>query len=309
MSLEDDSAERAGDAFYDLLNQIAVALGSIRDRNTLASAMKILVDECFAVEFSGLFYWDPKLQTLRFAYASGFSEEERAELERSAMSRLPGQVFRDKQTIMVPDVEAHHDRIIAKSHDRRVQSRLHAPVLYRNESVGVLALASSKKFHFNHAKMRLASFIAQMAGVVYGNLLHLDELDNQLNTIRTQREEILHLSAPVLNLGRGMLLLPLIGQLTPEKAAHAQEHALHAIVKYRAKTAIIDLTGVAAVDAETARLLLSLAGTVRLLGARCFISGLAPKTASCMVDIGFEGGRIHFFSSVAAAMNAAQAFI
>lgn len=300
---DNDSAE----TFYDLLNRIAVALAQVRDREALATAMHYIVDELFGVEYSGLFYYDPYAHTLRFAYSSGFSEQEQRELERSVMDRLPGQVFREKRTIMVPDVEAHHDRIVSRQpKGQGVQSRLHVPVLYRDACVGVLAMASRRKHFFSERHMKLASFVAQMTGVVYGNLMHLDELDHQLHTIQSQRAEILDLTAPTLDLGRGMLLLPLIGRMTAEKTAHAEQHALEAITRKRVGLVIIDLTGVEGVDTETARLLSHLAGALRMLGAKCYFSGLNPKTASSLVDIGFAKGRgVRFFGSVATAMAAA----
>jgi rsbT co-antagonist protein RsbR len=51
---------------------------------------------------------------------------------------------------------------------------------------------------------------------------------------------------------------------------------------------ILDLTGIQSVDAETTTQLLKLAQAVRLLGARCSLSGVSAHLAQTMVLLGLQ---------------------
>ena len=106
--------------------------------------------------------------------------------------------------------------------------------------------------------------------------------------IGRQREELLELSTPVVQLWEGILALPLIGTLDSARTQIVMENLLQRIVDLGADIAIIDITGVPTVDTLVAQHLLKTISAARLMGADCIISGIRPQIAQTIVHLGVE---------------------
>ncbi|MGD0905572.1 MAG: STAS domain-containing protein, partial [Terracidiphilus sp.] len=100
------------------------------------------------------------------------------------------------------------------------------------------------------------------------------------------------LSTPVLQLREGLLILPIIGILDSQRARQLTEQLLNSIRDNRAKVAVVDITGVAAVDSKVANHLLQTAEAARLMGAIVILTGLSPEVAQSLVSIGVDLGRL-----------------
>ncbi|KAB8145643.1 GAF domain-containing protein [Chloroflexia bacterium SDU3-3] len=107
--------------------------------------------------------------------------------------------------------------------------------------------------------------------------------DQLLQTVRA-------LSTPVLNIDAHILLLPLIGLIDAARAALIQQRLLEEIAEHHARVAIIDISGVAVMDAQVVSLLMQTAKAVQLLGATVLMCGIAPEVAQSMVGLsdGFQ---------------------
>jgi rsbT co-antagonist protein RsbR len=106
--------------------------------------------------------------------------------------------------------------------------------------------------------------------------------------ITRQQEEMLELSTPVVQLWEGILSLPLIGTLDSARTQTVVESLLERIVETGSEYAIIDITGVPIVDTQVAQHLLKTISAARLMGADCIISGMSPRIAQTIVNIGIE---------------------
>jgi rsbT co-antagonist protein RsbR len=106
--------------------------------------------------------------------------------------------------------------------------------------------------------------------------------------ILRQKEDMLELSTPVVQLWAGILALPLIGTLDSARTQVVMENLLQHIVTSGAEIAIIDITGVPTVDTLVAQHLLKTISAARLMGADCIISGIRPQIAQTMVHLGVE---------------------
>jgi len=104
--------------------------------------------------------------------------------------------------------------------------------------------------------------------------------------IKRQQLEVLELSTPVVELWEGILALPLIGTLDSTRTQIVMENLLQGIVDTDSEIAIIDITGVPAVDTLVAQHLLKTVSAARLMGAQCIISGIRPQIAQTMVHLG-----------------------
>jgi anti-anti-sigma regulatory factor len=106
---------------------------------------------------------------------------------------------------------------------------------------------------------------------------------------RSVLEELLkELSTPVLNAWEGVIVMPLIGTLTSNRAQEAMEKLLNSITQYHAKVAIIDITGVPVIDSMVAQHLIKTVKAVKILGSDAIITGISAEVASILVKIGIE---------------------
>ena len=111
--------------------------------------------------------------------------------------------------------------------------------------------------------------------------------------IREQQEAIRELSTPVLQVRERLLILPMIGLIDPHRARQLTEQLLHGIRTNRAKVVVIDITGVAAMDANVANHLVLTVEAARLLGATVIVTGLSPEIAQTLVKIGVDLGKMN----------------
>jgi rsbT co-antagonist protein RsbR len=110
--------------------------------------------------------------------------------------------------------------------------------------------------------------------------------------IKRQQEEMLELSTPVVKLWDGILALPMIGTLDSARTQVVMESLLKSLVDTGSEIAIVDITGVPAVDTVVAQHLLKTVAAARLMGAQCIISGIRPQIAQTMVHLGVAFGDV-----------------
>ncbi|CCH33026.1 STAS domain-containing protein [Actinosynnema sp. NPDC047251] len=121
--------------------------------------------------------------------------------------------------------------------------------------------------------------------------------------ITEQSAQLLELTTPVVKLWEGVLAVPLVGTLDSARTQVVMEKLLEALVETGAEHAIIDITGVLAVDTQVAQHLLKTAFAARLMGAECTISGIRPQIAQTIVALGIEFGDITTKASLADALR------
>ncbi|WP_308210217.1 STAS domain-containing protein [Actinomadura madurae] len=110
--------------------------------------------------------------------------------------------------------------------------------------------------------------------------------------IADQAEQLLELSTPVVKLWDGVLGVPLVGTLDSARTQVVMETLLQTLVDTGCRFAVIDITGVAAVDTEVAQHLMKTVMAARLMGTHCVISGIRPQIAQTIVTLGIEFGDI-----------------
>ena len=111
--------------------------------------------------------------------------------------------------------------------------------------------------------------------------------------IRQQQEAIRELSTPVLPVRERLLILPIIGAIDPQRARQLTEHLLVGIRSNRARVVVMDITGVAQIDAAVANHLVQTVEAARLLGATVIVTGLSPEIAQTLVTIGVDLGKMN----------------
>ncbi|MER5702194.1 STAS domain-containing protein [Micromonospora sp. NPDC002296] len=121
--------------------------------------------------------------------------------------------------------------------------------------------------------------------------------------IADQAEQLLELSTPVVKIWEGVVAVPLVGTLDSARAQVVMERLLQTLIDTSSPYAIIDITGVPAVDTQVAQHILKTVVAARLMGADCIISGIRPQIAQTIVALGIEFGDIATKASLADALR------
>ncbi|WP_169796746.1 PAS domain S-box protein [Chondromyces crocatus] len=129
----------------------------------------------------------------------------------------------------------------------------------------------------------------------------------QARVIEAQRAAIRELSTPMIPLAKGVVVMPLVGTVDSARAQQIMETLLAGVVKQQARVAILDLTGLTAVDTRIVDALLRAARATRMLGAEVMLTGIKPQFAQVLVQLGVDMSGITtegtLQSGVAAAMG------
>jgi PAS domain S-box-containing protein len=110
--------------------------------------------------------------------------------------------------------------------------------------------------------------------------------------LQRQRDEILELSTPVIQVWDKVLALPIIGTLDSLRASRLTESLLEKIAEHQAEVIILDISGVPTIDTQVAQHLLKTVQAATLMGAVSILSGVRPETAQSMVHLGIDIGQL-----------------
>ena len=120
-----------------------------------------------------------------------------------------------------------------------------------------------------------------------------------------QTDEITQISTPVIRVWDGILALPIIGTLDSSRTQVVMESLLQEIVETGSSIAILDISGVPAVDSLVAQHLIKTVAATRLMGAECIISGIRPEIAQTVVHLGIDLSNIITKATLASALKTA----
>jgi PAS domain S-box-containing protein len=133
----------------------------------------------------------------------------------------------------------------------------------------------------------------------------LTERVERESLLQRQRDDILELSTPVIQVWDRVLALPIIGTLDSGRAARLTENLLERIAGDEAAIVILDISGVPAIDTAVAQHLFKTIQGARLMGAESIISGVRPETAQAMVHLGIDIGGVRSRSTLRDALQLA----
>lgn len=104
--------------------------------------------------------------------------------------------------------------------------------------------------------------------------------------ILAQNAQIRRLSAPILPVANGVLVMPLVGSIDEGRSGQIVETLLARVSQDRAEVVIVDVTGVAHIDTGVAKVIAHAAQAARLLGAHMILVGISPGLAQTVVRMG-----------------------
>ncbi len=157
----------------------------------------------------------------------------------------------------------------------------------------VLARSLFAKYHADFAMLNSVQDAYEPAANRIAITVAVGFVQERERVIREQQEAIRELSTPVLQVRERLLILPMIGLIDPQRARQLTEQLLRGIRTTRARVVVIDITGVAALDANVANHLVLTVEAARLLGATVIVTGLSPEIAQTLVNIGVDLGKMN----------------
>ncbi len=161
---------------------------------------------------------------------------------------------------------------------------------YANDELGDLSRSIDRMTgELKRSKMELEAHNANLEGQVEERTRKLTESEGYLkelvDKLRISQEG---LSAPVVQLGDGILALPLIGMIDEHRIATIMETLLSKITETQSDVVILDVTGVHEIDTYVTGQLIRIVRAVRLLGATCIVTGVRPESAHTLVELGVD---------------------
>lgn len=100
-----------------------------------------------------------------------------------------------------------------------------------------------------------------------------------------KQRRVAELATPLVPLGSGVVLLPLLGTVDQERVDQMLHVLLTGVVERRARTVVLDITGVTQMDSNLAVGIVRVAQSVRLLGAQLWLTGVRGWVAQELVRI------------------------
>jgi rsbT co-antagonist protein RsbR len=217
----------------------------------------------------------------------------------TAMSRE--EIFAEATSVYDSYVEAVETGTVEalQAYARNLSERIIPRGVETNEVVGivlllrdVLARSLFAKYHGDVGLLNHVLDVYEPAANRIAITVAVGFVQQRERVIREQQEAIRLLSTPVLQVRERLLILPMIGLIDPQRARQLTEQLLRGIRTNRAKVVVIDVTGVAALDASVANHLVQTVDAARLLGATVIVTGLSPEIAQTLVNIGVDLARM-----------------
>lgn len=145
---------------------------------------------------------------------------------------------------------------------------------------------------FEERDDEVTKVIALSINVTEQKKLSMEKEQLQHQVIETQKQALKDLSTPIIPLFDGILIVPLIGSIDSARARDIMRNMLGSISEYRAKTIIVDITGVPMVDSGVADHLNKTIQAARLKGAHTIVTGISDAVAETIIDLGIDWSEV-----------------
>lgn len=151
-----------------------------------------------------------------------------------------------------------------------------------------------------------------MAMLVAQRTRDLETQNHQLQQSLHAQQQLLttiqQLSAPLLPLMDGVVVLPVVGHVDTQRADAIMQTMLHGVAQRRARWAILDVTGIAVLDTHVSKLLLQTVQATQLLGAQVAIAGITATMAHVLVEQGVTLDHLRTYRDLHSAIEAVQMY-
>jgi anti-anti-sigma regulatory factor len=300
MSDEDDLRAELTRARAELLAVLAVNQAVRASRDVMVLYHVLAAQLASLIHFDSLFIglYLPETDRIRFEYSIDEGVVDDVLVERALdQTPLNARIIRGRRPLLIDDLDQDPARQSGKlipfgQVEKRSRAWLGVPMISGDEVQGVLSIQSYQPAAFGDADIDLLMLVSAQISVAIQNA----------RLFRRLRRTIAELSTPLIPVAEGVLVLPLIGTIDAERAERTTEQVLEAIVAHQAETLLIDVTGVAKVDAFVVDQLLKIIRATALLGAHSSIVGISAELARTFVTLDLDMRGLRTFSDLQSAL-------
>ncbi|MCA0350819.1 MAG: STAS domain-containing protein [Chloroflexi bacterium] len=159
----------------------------------------------------------------------------------------------------------------------------------------------------NASQTRLSKMNEELETLVVTRTGELNQALAEVQAQNVEQERLLEtvrrLSMPTIPITKHILVMPLVGEFSANRAGDINATLLKSIEQQQAKVVIMDITGVPVVDQSVARALISASHAAQLLGARVILAGIRPDMAETLVNLHLDLSVIDTAATLAQAFN------
>jgi len=146
------------------------------------------------------------------------------------------------------------------------------PIYYENgENYGTICGLDTKTMEFTEKQIEVFETMASILTYV----LELDRANQQIQT----------LSAPLVPVAKGVAILPIIGEITAQRAENIIYTALHKSQQYDLDYLIVDLSAVTQINQTVSGALLKLVNILEIIGVKPIVTGFQPSMAMNAIQV------------------------
>ncbi|WP_255473380.1 STAS domain-containing protein [Planomicrobium sp. CPCC 101110] len=117
------------------------------------------------------------------------------------------------------------------------------------------------------------------------------------------QKELMKLSAPIVPVLEGVVVIPLIGFIDDNRTKHIMENVVPKLAESGTKHVITDFSGVLLINDKIAESLYQIGAMLRLMGIHVVSAGLRPDLAQTIVNSGIDMSKIESFATVKQALK------
>ncbi len=204
-----------------------------------------------------------------------------------------GRVMKERKTLVLegigrtPELPAEEFPIhIAEG----VINSIAVPLMIGERVLGVLIAGYRSEHLITEQEVKFGEAIGAQAAVAIENgrlfteLAAANERLSEMDQLKT--EMIAELSTPVIPIWDRVLLVPIIGSITGERAEAITDALLQRAANGGAEVVILDITGARMLDTDAAHHLRNTITAVQVLGAHCILTGIRAHVAQTLVHLG-----------------------
>lgn len=294
--LELERAEKASEAqFVRALLDVSREISSIRN---LEENLQMVVDrarELLGFDLVAIATIDTAEGATSWKATSGFRTDVYKTARFAPGRGTAGRAIEARQTITLEGIGESPDLPVEEFPihvAEQIRCSIGVPLMVSERIVGVLIAGNRTGNEISEQQIRFAEAIAaQVAAAIENARLFTQLAAANLRLIEADRlktEMIIELSTPVIPIWERILLAPIIGTLTADRAQAMTDALLERTANGGAEVVILDITGVGLVDTDAAQHLRNTASALRVLGAECIITGIRASVARTLVHLGIS---------------------
>ena len=137
------------------------------------------------------------------------------------------------------------------------------------------------------------------------DLLEQQNRELSENLLHQQRlaETIRELAIPLIPVTRDVVVLPVVGYVDTRRASELMQKLLEGSVIHEARTAILDVTGISALDSHVLQFLMRAIQAAGLMGTTVAIAGISAAMAQTLVEQGLELPQVRTYRDLRSALE------